>query len=816
MKGSNLNQLIRQAENGDIAACLELMRQYAHGSNNVFRDPITAKQWGYLALKLKGEALPTQHVDKKSFSLLKEKAENNDVESCIQLALYYATGTSFLFKDLSIARKLIDRAVSSYSTNYSKSGNESKKKKRQEQPIEYPTIPTEDLKKMAERGDDIACSELSQRFASGIRGVFKDILEADKWREKARKISGKSNAANNYVNFNKKEKAGKKEKAVTNTIKAKPDNFGKKDSETLKGDISSKYQELDALLDSCIEDIQKLHFENKEFVKLKKDLASNLETTIAVLKEEVESNSRNARWDKLVIAFFGETNAGKSTIIETFRILFDSNRKKNTDGLIVGDGQHDFTKDYNEYNLSINGHPFVLIDVPGIEGNEKEFKDVIQEALSKAHCVFYVQGHNKKPDAGTAEKIKKYLGDWAIVYSIQNVRGSVTNYDEEEERETLLTPGVIKNEGLIKESFRAILGNVYKGNITVQALLAMCARASFSNDTEYLQSLIRSQKKLIKYFGSAEKILEFSQFQTLINTVDSKSQNFKEEIAEANQQKYIALTRKIQKMVDNVIQGNKEGTDFKLKKLKDFRQSVNSQMTGLASKVESRVKSCIRQRFNALEIRLDNKLDSDCDQEEKKQFIRNQIRYFPTELRQRLTEEAGQQIQFVKNQLISQARRIEGVDFSRSLSFNINVSFTFDIDNLEDGLSELDVNLEDVGDVVGSIAKGAFIGSFIPGVGTAIGAAVGAGLGAIGSLGSKAILGDGGVASAKESIGNVINKAQKSAENKVRNDISTIRNQANRRRTLLLQQVDEEIHSVERINEIVDDLNDGIKNIINQ
>ena len=78
----------------------------------------------------------------------------------------------------------------------------------------------------------------------------------------------------------------------------------------------------------------------------------------------------------------------------------------------MGDGRHDFTKTYEEYHLSIAGHPFTLIDVPGIEGNESEFKDVIKTALHKAHCVFYVQGHNKKPDRATAEKIKKYLGNW--------------------------------------------------------------------------------------------------------------------------------------------------------------------------------------------------------------------------------------------------------------------------------------------------------------------------------------------------------------------------------------------------------------------
>lgn len=62
------------------------------------------------------------------------------------------------------------------------------------------------------------------------------------------------------------------------------------------------------------------------------------------------------------------------------------------DGLIVGDGQADFTKVYKEYKLKVKGKPFTLIDVPGIEGNEDDFKDEIKKALTQAHCVFYVQG----------------------------------------------------------------------------------------------------------------------------------------------------------------------------------------------------------------------------------------------------------------------------------------------------------------------------------------------------------------------------------------------------------------------------------------
>lgn len=135
---------------------------------------------------------------------------------------------------------------------------------------------------------------------------------------------------------------------------------------------------------------------------------------------------------------------------------------------------------------------------------------------------------------------------------------------------------------------------------------------------------------------------------------------------------------------------------------------------------------------------------------------------------------------------------------------------------LEDGLAELDTNLDDVGDVAGSTVggatTGAIIGSFIPGAGTLVGAAVGASLGFLGSLGAKAS-GDGGVSSAKESISDVIDRSKKSVESKIDIDFININNQANHLRSLLIQQVDKEIQSVEAIGYLVDELKQQIHNI---
>ena len=48
------------------------------------------------------------------------------------------------------------------------------------------------------------------------------------------------------------------------------------------------------------------------------------------LAKRIEALQRHARWDTFTVAFYGETNAGKSTIIETLRILLHEQTKTAT------------------------------------------------------------------------------------------------------------------------------------------------------------------------------------------------------------------------------------------------------------------------------------------------------------------------------------------------------------------------------------------------------------------------------------------------------------------------------------------------------
>ncbi len=203
-----------------------------------------------------------------------------------------------------------------------------------------------------------------------------------------------------------------------------------------------------------IKDLQKI-FENtddaderlRKFNQEALELFKNLESEGL---KELESLKNNGEWEKFTIAFYGETGAGKSTLIECLRLFFKEPGKmdqqecfkriyanmknqrgnehaeleKLQDGAIIGDGRSDFTLEAKSYTLKHNNQSFVLLDVPGIEGDEKKVKQQISNATQKAHAIFYVTKTPAPPQKGeegkegTIEKIQNQLDSQTEVYTL--------------------------------------------------------------------------------------------------------------------------------------------------------------------------------------------------------------------------------------------------------------------------------------------------------------------------------------------------------------------------------------------------------------
>ena len=394
------------------------------------------------------------------------------------------------------------------------------------------------------------------------------------------------------------------------------------DNLTTKEDVIQYYKKYINILSQSINDIQNIIPRNKKFKTIQDDCLYDINKLLSDSRIQMEQVMNETIWDKLVIAFFGETNAGKSTIIEAFRIKFNDesrltaikeNGGKGVDGRIVGDGRQDFTQVYEKYDLNIERRPFVMIDVPGIEGKEDNYLEEISTALKQAHLVFYVQGHNKKPDSATIEKIKKYLSNWVDVYSIFNVRGGVSNYDEIEERKVLLTDNVKSIQNSIIEVFKDALSDLYKGNITCQGYLALMSLADFD---EKLEKFIKDQKKIIEYFKEREKVEAFSEFDSIVELVKTRTIDFSTHILEANKQKLQSLSKKIYHGVDETIKKQREKLEIITNQLDAFKSSILSIKNDTISTMKSDLYSEQIQFLSALKQSANDIIDDGNSEDE--------------------------------------------------------------------------------------------------------------------------------------------------------------------------------------------------------
>ncbi len=78
--------------------------------------------------------------------------------------------------------------------------------------------------------------------------------------------------------------------------------------------------------------------------------------------------------------------------------------KELQDGAIIGDGRSDSTLETKPYTLKHNNQSFVLLDIPGIESDEKKVKQQISDATKKAHAIFYVTKTPAPPQKGEEKK----------------------------------------------------------------------------------------------------------------------------------------------------------------------------------------------------------------------------------------------------------------------------------------------------------------------------------------------------------------------------------------------------------------------------
>lgn len=97
---------------------------------------------------------------------------------------------------------------------------------------------------------------------------------------------------------------------------------------TTAQNCNSLYSDVVRNIAQALEDIAELRVESKDGQQQLSEMTSQLRNIQSSFNEELVFLEQNAEWDKFTMAFFGETNAGKSTIIESLRILFEEESRQ--------------------------------------------------------------------------------------------------------------------------------------------------------------------------------------------------------------------------------------------------------------------------------------------------------------------------------------------------------------------------------------------------------------------------------------------------------------------------------------------------------
>lgn len=196
------------------------------------------------------------------------------------------------------------------------------------------------------------------------------------------------------------------------------------------------------------------------------------------------------------------------------------------DGEIIGIGSSDTTKNTHQYNFTLSGQNFALLDVPGIEGKEATVIAQIEVAIQKAHAVFYMTNKPSAPQKGdgstkgTLEKIKEHLGAQTEVWSIYNKK--ITSPKNSLKNKPLSTDSELGSINApdasgLNFAMREQLGHHYRDTVTLAALPAFLASTDhFLPDS---QNLKRRNKAMQDF--TRDELLQSSGLNSFVDLLGS-------------------------------------------------------------------------------------------------------------------------------------------------------------------------------------------------------------------------------------------------------------------------------------------------------
>ncbi len=318
-------------------------------------------------------------------------------------------------------------------------------------------------------------------------------------------------------------------------------------------------------------------------------------------------------------------NVKNPNYVKNYRDSEHAELEKLQDGAIIGDGRSDFTLETKSYTLKHGNKTFTLLDVPGIEGDEKKVIQQISNATQKAHAIFYVTKKPTPPQKGeegkegTIEKIQKQLDSQTEVWTIfnkpiNNPRAFKDGLIDENEKKSLRD---------LDEKMKTILGKHYEGHQIVSAQAAFYSLSSaLLPETDFY----KNKQKFLEIFKVEELLLK-SQFKQLGKFIaGTLLENTRKKIIESNCNKALKVIEKLQKAIVTTIDRQINPTINELKNAQpEARDNLDRSRDKFVSNLTNSVFKEIERFKSDFRIEMHVHIDDDIEDDECKVMFKHEL-----------------------------------------------------------------------------------------------------------------------------------------------------------------------------------------------
>jgi energy-coupling factor transporter ATP-binding protein EcfA2 len=328
---------------------------------------------------------------------------------------------------------------------------------------------------------------------------------------------------------------------------------------------------------------------------------------------------------------------------------------QHADGEIIGVGNSDTTKYTQQYNFSLQGQDFALLDVPGIEGKEASVIAQIEVAIQKAHAVFYMTNKPSAPQKGdgstkgTLEKIKEHLGAQTEVWSIYNKK--ITNPRQSLKNKPVATDSELETINApdasgLNFSMREQLGRHYRETVTLAALPAFHASTDhFLPDSQHF----KRRTKTMEDFTSEDLLQSagLSGFVDLLGgslVVDAKARIQRSNFNKAHE----ALKTTLDKLQS--LKSNFSALFRALSKQEvDAKSQLQSSCQSLRLRLQTGGSSLIQEFESTVRQRVYSRIDDDISNDDFKSALSSHVEQQQQKLQEKLPSVMGQEIERFKS-----------------------------------------------------------------------------------------------------------------------------------------------------------------------